>query len=104
MKKVSEVLFGGKINLLDMNQALRDCPAEFKNGSDWSTYVGKCINGLHTADWKWKIPSGDERGIWLGRLAFLLYSPKFRIEDRICIGGWMLSEMLKEIPEYPKKK
>jgi hypothetical protein len=102
LEKASEIMLArGGINLLDVKQVLRECPDEFKKTGPWTRFAAKLmIIGLDSSNWKWKI-SSEERYKWIIKLVYLRGSPNFTIEDKMYIGGWMLSEMLSEVPNLP---
>jgi hypothetical protein len=56
MKKVSEVMLSGKINLANMQEALKMCPDTFKKDCPWTNYAAKfLVKPASTLNWKWRI-------------------------------------------------
>jgi len=90
--------FGGLSNEMEIAQA---CPKEFKTGNPWSDYAMRLfVAGGNIANWKWK--SEDEAEQQHQRACFngLLGTFGVSTQEKGAIAGWMLSEMLTEVPEY----
>jgi|GEM_PF-1678797 len=99
LRPISEILFKGKINFDDVKQILEKCPDVFKGDSPWTAFVANLIRvgSADTHSWKFR---KKEHNVCLIRLILLLGNKGIRFEERAYIGGWMLSEMLEEIPAY----
>ena len=95
--------FGG---LSNENELTKACPPEFKTDNPWSDYAMKLFyQGGNLANWKWKSGDHAERG--RQKACFTGFLGTFGVphEDKEAVAGWMLSEMLTEVPEYvPGKK
>jgi hypothetical protein len=93
-------IYGG---LSNQDELVKACPEEFKNeNSKWSLYVGKLIeSGGKTENWKWQIDDNYERGRMYSFFKTLLKNTGgLPAADCRAVAGWMLSEMLTEVPEY----
>jgi hypothetical protein len=91
------LLFGGLSNEADLAKEL---PVEFKLGNAWSSLaMGIFYNGCDTSNWKWKSPDPKVRKHQMDCFNGLLQS--FEIDHFVKgpVAGWMLSEMLVEVPE-----
>jgi hypothetical protein len=99
----SDVLFSGEqlpFGGLSNEKVLASaCPREFKNVSRWSDYVARCfVTDVTTAGWKWKSADAAERRRQRECFLGLLESFDLPHDDKVAIAGWMLSEMLSEVP------
>lgn len=96
-------LFGGLSNECELAEA---CPAEFKRGNPWSSYARRVFfGGANIANWKWKSSDEAERRHQKACFQALLGTFDLKHQDKEAVAGWMLSEMLTEVPEYvPGKK
>jgi len=95
------VLFDG--GLSNETELLNSCPEEFKGDNPWSEYVARVFyEECSTINWRWKTDSGKERAIRIAHLVSLLDSQTLNQEEIFSVAGWMLSEMLKEVPECVK--
>lgn len=96
-------LFGGLSNECELAKL---CPPEFKRGNPWSSYASRVFfGGADIANWKWKSTDEAERRHQGGMLHSLLGTFGLKHEEKEAVAGWMLSEMLTEVPEYiPGKK
>jgi len=91
-------LFGG---LSNEEELIEICPAEFKNGNAWSSYaMALFYEGANIKNWKWKLTDNKAKGHQLSCLKGLLGTFGIPHQDKLAIAGWMLSEMLNEIPEH----
>ena len=92
------VIFGGVSNERELAEI---CPNEFKKNNPWSSlasdlfFMGGKIN-----HWKFKSDNPVVYRHQLACLRGLLGSFEISHEDKEAIAGWMLSEMLQEVPEY----
>ncbi len=92
------LFWGGLSNEQELAQA---CPKKFKDDNPWSRYAMKLFyNGGNISNWKWKSHDLTERKTQGKYFEGLLESLGVRHEDKESIAGWMLSEMLVEVPEY----
>ena len=90
--------FGGLFNERDLAEA---CPDEFRQANDWSTYAMKLFfNSVSIANWKWRSNDKEERRRQHDCFRALLGTFVLSNEDKEAVAGWMLSEMLTEVPEY----
>jgi hypothetical protein len=97
-----EDLFSGKpgLGLSNERELAKICPKEFWEDSPWSAYAMKLFyNGGDIGNWKWK--TGDESRQDKQFACFQALLGTFRLshEDKEAVAGWMLSEMLTEVPE-----
>lgn len=91
-------IFGGLSNELELS---RLCPHEFLEDNPWSTYVNKLFTQTgNRANWKWKSDDINTQGEQLSCFDGLLNSSLLKPSKKIAIAGWMLSEMLMEVPEF----
>jgi len=76
------------------------CPEEFKKPNPWSEYAMKFFfEGGKIGNWKWK---SDDKKVRVHQLnCFHGFLATFEIphKDKESVAGWMLSEMLEEVPE-----
>lgn len=95
--------FGGLSNERELAKL---CPPEFKRDNPWSGYANRVFfEGANVANWKWK--SDDEAVRRHQENCFHSLHDTFNLshKDKEAVAGWMLSEMLTEVPEYiPSKK
>lgn len=107
----NEVLFSGRHlplppgGLSNEKELIDCCPSEFKLHNPWSTLAMRLyFEGGHFRDhWKFKEKDADICRTQLMCLEALLddfYGGYSSPEDRAAIGGWMLSEMLEELPVF----
>ena len=93
---------GGLSNELKL---VKLCPPEFRSDNPWSDLAARELrHPAETSNWKWKIKYAFMREQYLDRYHALLGSEGLEFPDRIAIGGWMLSEMLTEVPQYIPEK
>lgn len=105
-------LFSGKANpfggLSNERELAKVVPAAFRR--DWTTnpwceYVGHLFyRGGDISDWKWKTDDGDTRKLQMMYFNSLLGGFGLKHEDKIAVAGWMLSEMLTEVPKWSASK
>lgn len=92
----TEQPFGG---LSNEEELMPLCPEQFLAENEWSAFANALLlKGGSTEGWSWK--SGDEavRAQQLQCFRGLLGSC-IPYERKASIAGWMLSEMLKEVPK-----
>ena len=88
--------FGG---LSNEKELLAACPQEFRDGNRWSDYALTCfMEGGNAADWAWKSDDESERRRQRACLLGLLGTFELSHEDKAAVAGWMLSEMLAQVP------
>jgi len=94
-----EKYFDNRGKVKKIKVALKDCPEEFKRDNQFTLYAAKYIRNADKSNWKWKV-SFEEKEItfWYPRFRHMMLSANNDIDDRIIFGGWMLSEMLVEVP------
>ncbi|MFA5098617.1 MAG: hypothetical protein WC461_00115 [Candidatus Paceibacterota bacterium] len=82
------------------------CPAVFQNDNSWSRYARKLFYlGGNITGWKWKLNDEEKQRHQFICFQAILVSFKLGIEARWGVAGWMLSEMLSELPTHvPIKK
>ena len=107
----AEILFAGKEEFLDglsnERELARACPKEFHKDNAWSEYAARLFfMGGNVKNWRWKTDDPEKRQRQYACFKGLLGTYGLMRKDKEAIGGWMLSEMLEEIPEYipPTKK
>ena len=88
--------FGG---LSNEQKLVKLCPDEFKKSNKWSKLAMKLFyDGGSTHHWKYK--NDDLKSKQFSCLKGLLGTFEIKHEDKAAIAGWMLSEMLDELPDY----
>lgn len=91
-------IFGG---LTNEDELARLCPKEFQDNNSWSDYAMKLFfRGGNIANWKWKSEETATRRHQRGCFSGLLGTFGLSHGDKTAVAGWMLSEMLSEVPEY----
>jgi hypothetical protein len=90
---------GGLSNELDL---VSICPDEFRYSNNrWSRYAAELFyNGGSIDDWKWKAFDIEDQSKQFSCLEGVLSGFGLHHEDKIAVAGWMLSEMIFEIPVY----
>jgi hypothetical protein len=101
----NERLFAGQPGILgglsNEDELAGLCPEEFKNKNPWSDYAMKLFyRGGNIANWKWKSNYGSARRHQRGCFSGLLGTFSLPYQAKTAVAGWMLSEMLSEVPEY----
>jgi hypothetical protein len=101
-------LFAGKPEMLgglsNEDELAKLCPGEFKRDNPWSDYSRKVFFlGANISNWKWKSANPNIRkhqhACWYGLLGTFGLSR----ENKEAVAGWMLSEMLSEVPQHIAK-
>ncbi len=88
--------FGGLSNETELAEL---CPAGFKTDNPWSDYASRLFSmGGSSRNWKWKSDDGDVCKRQMGCLHGLLGTFELSHQDKLAVAGWMLSEMLAEVP------
>jgi hypothetical protein len=94
-------LFAKNGEKLDEFELSEVCPSEFTKRNPWSDYANHLFfNGGNTSGWKWKSANKEERDWQLGCFSSILRTLTLSHQEKIAVGGWMLSEMLTEVPNY----
>lgn len=92
--------FGG---LSNERELVKICPEDFKNNwtsNKWCNYASKLFfSGGSIKNWKWKTIDTADREIQLRCFYGLLGTFGIPHESKEAVAGWMLSEMLEELPE-----
>lgn len=104
----SKILFSGKLYPLNTGgisnekELVSMCPAEFKEKDNvWSNYARMLFcRGADIKNWQWNTEDEEIRTSRFAYLRGILRADDLEIEDRKAVAGWMLSEMLTEVPEY----
>ena len=95
--------FGG---LSNEKELVKLVPQDFRTAKNgWTRYASELFfKGDSTKDWKWKINNEEIRIKRLSILYGLLMTFGIDHNSKEAIAGWMLSEMLTEIPKHGQKK
>ena len=96
-------LFAGKPGFLgglsNERELVRHCPADFKRGNKWTKAASTIFfRGADPSKWAWRTTDRGERQKQLACLRGALMGFDLKHEDKEAICGWMLSEMLTEVP------
>jgi len=90
--------FGG---LSNERELVKSCPDEFKKNNAWSNYASKLFfRGAKIGNWKWKSEDESVRNKQYQCFCGLLGTFGIGHNEKESVAGWMLSEMLTEVPEY----
>ena len=105
----NEHLFAGQPEplggLTNEDELARLCPDEFKDDNQWSHYAMQLFyRGGNIANWKWKTDDLQTRCRQRACFNGLLVTFGLSHEDKTSVAGWMLSEMLSEVPERVPKE
>ena len=105
VRRASQLLFSGEIligRLSNENQLVKTCPKHFRTEwltDEWcKTAQDMFFKGSDTSKWAWKTNDKEERSKQIQCLHLTLSSYDQQHEDKIAVAGWMLSEMLTEVP------
>jgi hypothetical protein len=103
-KQIGKELFSGQSMLLggltNEKELIKLCPEKFKYRNPWSDYATQLFfKGGSISDWKWKTSNQSEKEQQLEFLQGILSSLFISQEDKEAIAGWMLSEMLIDVPK-----
>jgi hypothetical protein len=104
-KMANETLFSGKPKglggLSNEDELVTACPDEFKKENPWSVLAMQLFfNGGKIGHWKFKTQDKNVRSVQLACFKGLISTFGISHEDKEAVAGWMLSEMLEEVPEY----
>ena len=96
-------MFSGKASVLgglsNENRLAEICPDEFKKDNKWSDLANKIFfSGADTINWNYKSFSKEEQKKQKTCLIGVLKTFGLSHEDKESVAGWMLFEMLNEIP------
>ncbi len=90
--------FGG---LSNERELAKQCPPEFKKTNKWSDAAMRLFfSGGNIAHWKWKSEDPEERKKQKQCFTSVLGTFDLKHEDKEAVAGWMLSEMLSEVPSH----
>lgn len=106
---MNPILFEGEPGFLGglSNEAelAKQCPDSFKGRNAWSDYASDIFfKGANIKNWKFKDPDKKVQQKQMSCFKGLLSSFDIAHEDKEAVAGWMLSEMLIEVPEYQSPK
>lgn len=87
-----------KTEALNETMLLDACPHAFKKSNRWSDYASMLFFTGDTSNWKWKTVNEETKNLQLRHLYGILNTIILSHEDKMAIAGWMLSEMLTEVP------
>jgi hypothetical protein len=101
----NERLFAGHPGILgglsNEDELAKLCPKEFEKNNPWSDYAMKLFFcGGNIANWKWKTDDTVTRRHQRDCFSGLLGTFELSHNDKTAVAGWMLSEMLAEVPAY----
>lgn len=86
--------------LTNERELVRICPETFRRGNDWSYFAMRLKHRKYeTSNWMWKSKDLHKQHHQLERLQGILRSLGLELGDMYAVAGWMLSEMLTQIPE-----
>jgi hypothetical protein len=100
-----EKLFSGEPELLgglsNEEELVESCPEQFKRGNPWSHLASNLFfGGGRIKHWKWKTNDPEVKKRQMGCFNGLMGTFGIGHEDKEAVAGWMLSEMLAELPDY----
>lgn len=100
---VSSTLFSGTAlgfgGLSNEKELVAACPQEFKKTNAWSYAAMMYLCGeVNASAWTLKSPDDAERQRQRHCFRGLLSGFDLSHEDKAAVAGWMLSEMLSEVP------
>lgn len=108
--EASKILFSGTLLRSDYLsndiELAKACPEFFKKNNSWSGYATKLFAGQggNISNWKWKTDDKIERTQQMSCLKAIFRAFILSKEEKEAVAGWMLSEMLGELPEYIPKR
>ncbi len=71
-----------------------------EGSSPWKKYASRIFfRGCKTGNWKWKPNSNIVRENQMNCLNGILSGFELSHQDKESVAGWMLSEMLEEVPK-----
>jgi hypothetical protein len=98
-----EILFSGDADgmggLSNEEDLVRLCPKEFNMGNSWCVRIyNMTYEVMDTHSWKWREKNPDKQKHQLDCLKNMMSSLFVPFDEKVAVGGWMLSKMLLEIP------
>jgi len=84
------------MDVLNESMLVEECPVEFRGDNPWSNYVDR---GGSVENWKWKSDDKTKRTRQMDCLMAINDHSSLSNENKRAVMGWMLSEMLTEVPE-----
>jgi len=98
------MLFSGKISLSGLSNAKElpgECPQEFLKKNPWSDYIRQLLaRGAIFDNWEWESSDPEKQNHWHSYPSALINTTDLSCEERVAVGGWMLSEMLSRVPKW----
>ena len=78
------------------------CPQEFRRPNEWSVYAALLYQcgGANMGGGEWVSFDEEERRQQHDYLKCLVLFSGLSDADKEAVGGWMLSQMLRTVPEY----
>lgn len=107
---MNEKLFKGTPSFLgglsNENELAKECPKEFRENNKWSDAAMELFfSGGNISSWKWKSTDDKNKSHQLACFKAVISGFGLKHEQKEAVTGWMLSEMLTEIPKHvPAKK
>ncbi len=87
--------------LSNEGELVQRCPAQFGTENPWFQFARLFnVHGADIRQWTWKVKDRDTQTKQLHCLVGLLSSKDLSETFRVATAGWMLSEMLVELPEH----
>lgn len=107
--QLRETMFSGTPNpfggLSNEDALVRACPKNFKETNPWSDYAMRLFfSGGDISKWNWKTSDIEVAKKQKAVFSSFLRSWGPKHEDKEAVAGWLLSEMLEEVPEYVEAK
>ena len=88
-------------SLTNLAELVKVCPKKFQRDNVWSNYAMKFFyDGGNTKNWQWKSNNQKIKDKQFICFLGLLMTFGLQDKDKKAVAGWMLSEMLIEIPKY----
>ncbi len=87
--------------LSNEEELVRKCPEKFWQDNPWSRYaLWVFARGANIKNWEYRAEEEKVRKRQLGCFKGVLGTFNLSQEAKLAVAGWMLSEMLEEVPEY----
>lgn len=106
---MGDFLFSGKVEkgkLSNQEQIIENVPEEFVQGNKWYDHIQMLfITGVPVFNMGWRRKYEYNETLWDHMMACfqaMFGAQDARPEERIPACAWMLSVMLKEVPELPE--
>lgn len=88
---------GGLSNARELGEL---CPAEFRGDNPWTKAATEFFHlRLKPSNWHWASKDSKECLIRLSCFLGIFASTSLVYDDKMAVAGWMLSEMLAEVPQ-----